>query len=105
VFRLCDKRGKEAASHSWPHWRWEVTIGATPGDTEPGISAPTIIRLAVTGYRLSAGAVDSGESLALFRHMVVNGLHAMDPHLVVIGGQHAWDDSWWGVPEPLPAQS
>lgn len=95
--RLCDVRGKEAASESWERWRWTVAVKVVPDDATRQLVGPgrTPVRIDVVSYRLQAGKVVDAQQLALFRHYVVAGFQSLDPSLVVHGGQHDWHDGWW----------
>lgn len=95
--RLCDARSNEPVNESWERWRWTVGVKVPPDDATRQFVGPgrTPIRIDVVSYRLQAGKVVDAQQLALFRHYVVAGFHAIDPSLVVHGGQHGWQDSWW----------
>lgn len=97
VARLCDARGDEEASVSWERWHWITGLRVVPPDATPqfGGSGRRWVRLDVIGYRLRAGNVRQGQQLALFRHYVFAGFQAIDPTVVVLGGQHDWHDGWW----------
>lgn len=99
VARLCDARNQEPADETWKRWQWEAGARMAPDDGTRQLVGPgrTAIRVDVTCYRLRAGEVLCAQQLALFRHYVVVGFHALDPGLVVLGGQHGWQDSWWPV--------
>jgi hypothetical protein len=100
--RLCDVRGNESVDESWQRWRWMVAAKLAKDDGARQLVGPgrTPIRIDVTSYRLQAGKVLEAQQLALFRHYVVVGFHALDPSLVVFGGQHGWQDNWWPLPQP-----
>jgi hypothetical protein len=95
--QLCDVRNQEPSDESWKHWRWMVAAKVAPDDAARHLvgHGRTPIRIDVTSYRLQAGMVQGAQQLALFRHYVVIGFHALDPGLVVLGCQHAWQDDWW----------
>jgi hypothetical protein len=57
----------------------------------------TNIRIIVSRFQLPGGRIDSSTQLAFFRHLVIEGLQGIDPELVVLGGQHDWNDAWWTV--------
>lgn len=82
--RLCDRRGNEELKAAWPHWQWEACLKKVSAD-----QGTTLLRLDVTRYRIFQGAVESASQLALFRHLLVRGLQAVDSSLEVTGG--AWD--------------
>jgi len=88
IVRLCDKRGNEETKEAWPHWRWEACLKNVSAD-----EGTTLLRLDVTRYRIFEGAVDSASQLALFRHLLVRGLQAVDPALEVTGGAWNWEDA------------
>lgn len=97
--RLTDRRSGEKATAAWSRWRWEVSALVVKRGYQSIVgNADQVVRVDVTRSRLLAGAVQQAHELALFRHLIVTGLQAMDPDLVVLGGQHSWDDSWWTVP-------
>jgi hypothetical protein len=94
---LCDVRSQEPSEDSWNRWRWMVAAKVAPDDGERQLvgQGRTPIRIDVTSYRLQSGAVIGAQQLALFRHFVVTGFRALDPGLVVLGGQWTWQDRWW----------
>ena len=97
--QLCDVRSQESSDESWQRWRWRIAAKVAPDDAERQLAGPgrIPIRVDMTSYRLHAGMVVGAQQLALFRHYVVAGFHALDPGLIVLGGQHDWQDSWWRV--------
>jgi hypothetical protein len=97
--QLCDIRSQEPSDESWKRWRWMVAAKVAPDDAARQLvgQGRTPIRIDVVSYRLQAGAVQGAQQLALFRHCVVSGFHALDPGLVVLGGQHDWQDNWWPI--------
>lgn len=97
--QLCDVRNPESSSESWKRWRWMVAAKVAPDNAARRLvgDGRTPIRVDVTSYRLQAGMVLGAQQLALFRHYVVIGFHALDPGLVVLGGQQGWQDSWWPI--------
>jgi hypothetical protein len=97
--QLCDVRSQESSDESWQRWRWRIAAKVAPDDAERQFAGPgrIPIRIDVTSYRVQAGMVVGAEQLALFRHYVVTGFHALDPSLTVLGGQHGWQDNWWRV--------
>jgi hypothetical protein len=101
LVRLCDKRGTEPDADAWGHWRWELNVNRSAHTaTLFSLDAPAVIRMVVSRYRLSSGAVDSASALALYRHLAVEGLRAIDPELTIAGGQHSWRHQWWPRPAP-----
>lgn len=100
--KLCDIRGDEPADESWKRGHWMVSAKLAPDDGTRQYLGPgrTCIRVDVTSYRLQAGQVLEAQQLALFRHYVVAGFQAIDPTVVVLGGQHDWQDNWWPVAQP-----
>lgn len=100
VARLVDYRPGEEPADAWARWRWELAASVVTDHSQAQLvgDPQTTIRLDVTKYRLSAGKLLQAQELALLRHYIVSGLRVIDPALVVIGGQHDWDDKWW--PEP-----
>jgi hypothetical protein len=97
--QLCDARSQESSDETWKRWRWMVAAKIAPDDATRQLAGAgrTPIRIDVTSYRIQAGMVLGAQQLALFRHYVVAGFSALDPSLVVFGGQHGWQDSWWPV--------
>jgi hypothetical protein len=97
--QLCDVRSQESSDESWKRWRWMVAAKVAPDDAARQLVGQdrTPIRIDVTAYRLQAGMVLGAQQLALFRHYVVIGFRALDPSLVVLGGQHDWQDNWWPI--------
>jgi hypothetical protein len=95
--RLCDQRAGENASDSWNHVIWEVSSRSDGNIDQVSALAQcqTLVQMAVTRYRIQEARVIGSTQLALFRHLVVEGLRGMDSDLIVIGGQHNWDDGWW----------
>jgi hypothetical protein len=96
--QLCDIRSQEPSEESWKRWRWMVAAKVAADDAARQLAGQgrTPIRIDVISYRLQAGMVLGAKQLALFRHYVVS-FHALDPSLVVLGGQHGWQDNWWPV--------
>lgn len=97
--QLCDIRGQEPSEESWKRWRWMVAAKVAADDAARELVGPgrMAFRIDVLSYRLQAGMVLGAQQLALFRHYVVIGFHALDPSLVVFGGQHGWQDNWWPI--------
>jgi hypothetical protein len=97
--QLCDVRGQEPSRESWNRWRWTVAAKIAGDDASRQLAGQgrTPIRIDVTSYQLRAGTVLGAQQLALFRHFVVAGFRALDPSLVVSGGQQSWHDGWWQV--------
>ena len=97
IARLCDRRPDEGGTTYWPRWRWELGLRRTPNNDHTkliGIDR-TALRLDVLSYRLTEGLILEAHQLALFRHYVIAGLQAIDPSLILHGGQHDWHDNWW----------
>jgi hypothetical protein len=96
---LCDVRAQEPSGESWKRWRWMVAAKIAGDDASRQLAGNgrTPIRIDVISYQIRAGTVLGAQQLALFRHFVVAGFRALDPSLVVIGGQHSWHDGWWQV--------
>jgi hypothetical protein len=101
--QLCDIRSQEPSEESWQRWRWMVAAKVAPDDGSGQLVGQerTAIRIDVMSYRLQAGAVMGAQQLALFRHFVVTGFRALDPTLVVLDGQHDWEDNWWPIAEKV----
>lgn len=95
--RLVDRGETESVADAVNRWVWEVSYAVF----ERGVLAPTIeedavpVVLDVTRFKIREGGVVAAAQLALFRHLFVSGLRCLDPGLVVVGGQHAWDESMW----------
>lgn len=103
--QLCDVRSQEPSDESWNRWRWMVAAKIAADDASRQLAGEgrTPIRMDVTSYQLQASTVVGAQQLALFRHFVVTGFRALDPSLVVVGGQHGWQDGWWPI-APKAAQ-
>jgi hypothetical protein len=94
--RCIDRADGEDVTDAINRWQWEVAYVEHLPDTHPEIDAsltPTL--LMVSRFRTHEGGVRAAAQLALFRHMFVQGLRLLSPELVVVGGQHAWDATWW----------
>jgi len=79
---------------------WEVRFWVFPKGANPGLMPEDYnqTRLDVTTYRLRNQGVVGAQQLALFRHLFVANLRAMDPGALVFGGQHDWRPEWWPNP-------
>jgi hypothetical protein len=100
--RLCDVRKED--SDAWGHFRWEVSVKAFDNSGSSfAVDAPTLIRIAVTGFIVSEGVIDSSYCLFLFRHLLVKGFAAIDSKLVMIGGQRDWTHDYWMCPQVASA--
>jgi hypothetical protein len=102
IARLCDSRPDEASTDYWPRWRWEVGLRRVPkaaGSTTLVGPDRKALRFEVLNYRLTEGFILDAPQLALFRHYLIAGLRGIDPDLVVQGGQHNWQHSWWSDAE------
>ena len=92
--RCVDRGPNESDAQASVKWQWEVALT----EMKTGTYAPfipdglSVYLIEVTRFRLTKGAVRDTAQLALFRSIFIQFLRTLDPSLVVVGGQHDWQN-------------
>jgi hypothetical protein len=103
ITRCLDVASDETARDAFGRWVWEVGLFAFKEGSNPAPipESHQAVRVDVTRFRIQNKGVIAAQQLALFRHMFVESIRALDPAALVIGGQRDWQPEWWPNPAPI----